>query len=542
MRFVTTLILLIGWAAAAVSAADYDRPNGIKIPADLAVQARKQNTLAAPVIKAVEAAKGKPLGPTPDLPAWDWATKQQPLIVHNQGSCGSCWDFAGCAAYRIAKGAQTGDWKADPSEQDVLNCSGVGSCNGGWVPFGLFCKRGVLAAKSMPYLGRQTRCQAKEGPYKALTWAYVSGEGDIPDDAEMIDAVCRYGALWVCIRADGRLSNYSGGEWVSPGGPINHAVVIVGWTPTAWVVMNSWGSGWGPDGGKFLCRRGSNIGLGASYVIVQPVWMASDEAAGLAAAATDCPSCDAAQIDGPTTAACGTLVTLTAPDVPDSQVSWELPDNLAKANTRVDSGRRILDIATGCTPCETLIVCAVSRPDSPPQILLHRLIVGEGEPTPAPPPGPTPDPQPAPTPPVEIDAFGKQVAGWASALIPAPERQARGEKVAANFEIVANRVKSGELTTLADAMGAAYAANSEDLAGQASAWSPFFDELSKRWGQALQANELGDAESVELAARQCALGLRAALPKSATSTPCPGAVCPTPTKPAAQRSWTIRKR
>ena len=44
-------------------------------------------------------------------------------------------------------------------------------------------------------------------------------------------------------------SSYSKGVFSNCLKNINHAVVAIGWTSTnAWIIRNSWGSGWGENG------------------------------------------------------------------------------------------------------------------------------------------------------------------------------------------------------------------------------------------------------------------------------------------------------
>ncbi|MCL4122629.1 UNVERIFIED_CONTAM: hypothetical protein GTU68_039045 [Idotea baltica] len=51
--------------------------------------------------------------------------------VKNQGSCGSCWAFGTTAQYESILAWKTGQ-HYDLSEQFVLDCSGGGTCNGGY--------------------------------------------------------------------------------------------------------------------------------------------------------------------------------------------------------------------------------------------------------------------------------------------------------------------------------------------------------------------------------------------------------------------------
>lgn len=41
---------------------------------------------------------------------------------------------------------------------------------------------------------------------------------------------------------------------------MNHAVVIIGYTPTHWIIKNSWGTGWGQNGFAYV-NKSSNCGI-----------------------------------------------------------------------------------------------------------------------------------------------------------------------------------------------------------------------------------------------------------------------------------------
>ncbi len=65
---------------------------------------------------------------------FDWADYNGVTGVRDQGSCGSCWAFATHGAYE-GSFAILNKMLVDSSEQDTLDCSGSGSCDGGWWAF-----------------------------------------------------------------------------------------------------------------------------------------------------------------------------------------------------------------------------------------------------------------------------------------------------------------------------------------------------------------------------------------------------------------------
>ena len=525
MRFIAFLSVVL-FAASAFA----DHPTGLLIPKDIQRQAQKQNRRAAPIVQAVRAgAKTPTLGPLPTLPAWDW-TPTAGTPVHDQGGCGSCWDFGTCATYNESLAAQTGSRNGDASEQDVLNNSGAGSCGGGYWAFDMFVKSGVASNADMPYLGYDARKTPSKRPYKALTWGYVDANGGTPTDAQLKQALCQWGPIGVCIYADSALQNYDGQSvWRSPRGSTNHIVCLVGWDDAkkAWRVKNSWSDQWG-DKGYFWCAYSSNIGDGAAYVVCKPNWVDEADVPGLQAMGADV-SRDSILIDGPAQAGHGALVMLEAPQIAGARYTWShVPGAVADANAKIDTDRRILYFATPCGEDASYDFClTVALPDADPVVVWHSLTVGA---SPVPPgPGPGPGPGPLPT----LDAFGTSCRDWATSLIPADVRAATCQGVSDNFAAVAVDIDAAKITTMATAMASVRAANSKDLnTAQRAAWGPWFDQLTARWAQALDQGELADAASMALAAKQAAAGLKAAIPPKLQIEPPVKADEPVPTPPA----------
>jgi len=54
---------------------------------------------------------------------------------------------------------------------------------------------------------------------------------------------------------------------------INHGVTLVGWddATNAWIIKNSWGTGWGMSGFMYIAYDSNNIGYGAAWVEVKNV-------------------------------------------------------------------------------------------------------------------------------------------------------------------------------------------------------------------------------------------------------------------------------
>ena len=211
-----------------------------------------------------------------------WSTYAQ-VPTRNQANCGSCWAFAACAAfehsYRFFYGGVL-----DVAEQDVLansknmfcNSSDCGSCSGGWSDCAvsyLYC-HGVAAEGSYPYTATSGPSYTNRGVYKkAYTWGRVPYYDASNRNDWVKYYLTLYGAVTTYIKvgtssfysyANGVYNDYPNqGGW----GNINHAVTIIGWYQpyNAWLIKNSWGTGWGFGGYGWIGYNQCNIGYYCYY-------------------------------------------------------------------------------------------------------------------------------------------------------------------------------------------------------------------------------------------------------------------------------------
>ena len=242
--------------------------------------------------------------------SWDWRRDGAVSPVKNQ-QCGNCWAYASAAALESSYLRRNNEL-IDVSEQHIGNCAAddggndAGGCGGGWheAVFQYMISHGVAGEATLPDSGTDQACSVTmSSPYRAVAWAYVdaptpaSGFGEsIPTVQSIKQALCSNGPLAAGVLATGNFQAYTGTDntpfsetlpestltYVWPANKlkyysINHDVLLIGWDDTrnAWLIKNSWGTGWGSNAGRgtatdrgymWIGYSSNNIGLGAAWV------------------------------------------------------------------------------------------------------------------------------------------------------------------------------------------------------------------------------------------------------------------------------------
>jgi len=210
-------------------------------------------------------------------PLFDWRALNGVTPIKDQGNCGSCWDFAGTAAFESAY-LIAEHIVPDFSEQAVLSCNADGNdCNGGQCDnvFNFFINRGAVDESCMPYQADDTvPCTMDE----CDIIAYLQSYSPVPNNVDAIKNSLTMGPVttYFCVFDD--FNGYSDGCYehdFNYGDPLNHAVLIVGWDDNmcdgegAWIVKNSWNENWGDDGFFYMKYNSSGIGNGVFMPIYQ---------------------------------------------------------------------------------------------------------------------------------------------------------------------------------------------------------------------------------------------------------------------------------
>lgn len=195
---------------------------------------------------------------------------QSPILITNvkdQGSCGSCWAFAGIAeieSYFI----KSHSLYLDLSEQQMVDClpavqRGNLGCGGGYLDsVGYYATLYPIAQeKYYPYTATQASCNndriAQGRTFQIHSYVYIY------DCITLANALLTLKPIGICGAIDGQWQTYVSGVVASCGTSVGgHCVLLVGGASDGtnnvqtnyWKIRNSWGVGWGEQGYMKLYR------------------------------------------------------------------------------------------------------------------------------------------------------------------------------------------------------------------------------------------------------------------------------------------------
>jgi C1A family cysteine protease len=211
---------------------------------------------------------------------YDLRTQGKLTPVRDQGTCGDCWAFA---AMGSAESVLTPGESRDFSENNLKNRHGFdwGHCDGGNGDMStayLARLDGPVNETDDPYNAVSNVSPAGLPLQKILTKAVIiPPRASFTDNDAIKQAIIDYGAVQSSYYASSSTSYYraaTASYYYNGASTSNHAINLVGWDDNydrnnfatlppdngAFIVRNSWGTGWGQSGYFYLSYYDSKIG------------------------------------------------------------------------------------------------------------------------------------------------------------------------------------------------------------------------------------------------------------------------------------------
>ena len=198
----------------------------------------------------------------------DWRMRGAVTSAKNQRRCGSCYVFAAIAVLEGLYARQSGELVSLAEQPLVGNgatcipfCSG---CKGGsaFAVLRALSKRdgSVFLEREQPYTATDSApCKLEGGSINIadLQFGRLDFRDETLEDREYktMQHLAAFGpiAISVGVPKGGTWKLYAGGLLTPPttyaeNPKVNHVVTLVGYTPTEWIIKNSWSDRWGDAG------------------------------------------------------------------------------------------------------------------------------------------------------------------------------------------------------------------------------------------------------------------------------------------------------
>jgi C1A family cysteine protease len=202
--------------------------------------------------------------------AFDWRDRSAMTPVKDQGDCGSCWAFGTIGQLESMLHIYYGVTE-DLSEQYLVSCNPWGyGCDGGDTAHDMLMN-GAVREVDFPYTASDSPARSGlKKYYGESNWFYVAGASTVPGNTAIKTAIYTYGPVSAAVYADDYFVAYTGGVFSrNASGAVNHMIVLCGWDDAkgAWLLRNSWGTGWGENGYMWIAYGKQKAGYGANVCI-----------------------------------------------------------------------------------------------------------------------------------------------------------------------------------------------------------------------------------------------------------------------------------
>ena len=206
----------------------------------------------------------------------DWRTKGVVSPVQDQGQAGTCYSFSTAAAVESARAIKSGVL-TKLSEQQIVDCSTIKNggpnmgVNGGQISatFDWIGKtNGLCTESAYPYVsGTTTTTGTCQKTCTDVAGSDVQSVFEVPvkSDSAMMTAISNT-VVSIAIEADqSSFQLYKSGVFTGKcGTSLDHAVALVGYTDSYYILRNSWGLSWGQSGYMYI-GKGNDPATGKPY-------------------------------------------------------------------------------------------------------------------------------------------------------------------------------------------------------------------------------------------------------------------------------------
>lgn len=206
----------------------------------------------------------------------DWRTKGVVSPVQDQGQAGTCYSFSTAAAVESAHAIKSGVL-TKLSEQQIVDCSTIKNggpnmgVNGGQISatFSWIGKtNGLCTESAYPYVSGTTKTTGTcQKTCTDVAGSDVQSVFEVPvkSDSAMMTAISN-SVVSIAIEADeSSFQLYKSGVFTGKcGTSLDHAVALVGYTDSYYILRNSWGITWGQSGYMYI-GKGNDPATGKPY-------------------------------------------------------------------------------------------------------------------------------------------------------------------------------------------------------------------------------------------------------------------------------------